>query len=642
MRYAFSVLPNGATFLALTATIAIGSATSPNASLAQTAPKTMAEWTTPGGTDQGTRYSGLKDITADNAATLVEEFSFSTTTRNSHQGSPLVVGTGDKATMYVVTPFPNKLIAVNLKDRSSWTYSPNPRSFATGLTCCDVVNRGAAYGVIDNGGPNNGKGVVVYTLLDGNVVAVDTATHAQLWRTKVADPWKGETLNTPTIVIPVDSFKNTAISNYPITKVVVFGSSGSEMGVRGSVRALDLATGKLVWQAYGTGPDKDVKIDSSTVAPFDKDRNSVNGADQGVTSWPTSGAATWQHGGATSWAWVTYDPDTKTLFYGTSQPGTFNPEMRMGGKTNDNKWGASIFARDPRTGVAKWVYQLVPWDNWDYDTVNESTVVDLNVDGSQKKVIVHFSKNGIAYVMDRVTGKLLSAKAYGDLNWAKPVDSDGNYVDLHTGLPTVNPDKQTIGGSNNKKAGDITDYICPSAFGVKDWEYSAFSPDTNLFYFGAHNMCMSYEPLQVNYIAGTPFVGVSIGITPHKDANGAYEVNKMGEFVAFNPVTGLRAWTIPEAKPVFGGALVTAGKVVFYGTLDKHFRAVNAETGGIIKSWDLECGVTSAPITFLGADGKQRVAITTGLGYLNGGFAGGKCPASDSSTSGMVHVYKLQ
>ena len=136
-------------------------------------------------------------------------------------------------------------------------------------------------------------------------------------------------------------------------------------------------------------------------------------------------------------------------------------------------------------------------------------------------------------------------------------------------------------------------------------------------------------------------VGVSIGITPHKDSTGAYEYGKMGEFVAFDPVKGKRVWEIPEAKPVFGGALVTAGNVVFYGTLDKHFRAVDASTGNIIKSWDLECGVTSAPITFLGADGKQRVAITTGLGYLNGGFAGGKCPASDSSASGMVHVYKL-
>jgi len=337
---------------------------------------------------------------------------FSTDTKNSHQGSPLVVGTGDAATMYVVTPFPNKLIAVSLKDKTiAWTYSPNPQSFAKGLTCCDVVNRGASYSVIDNGGPNNGKGVVVYTLLDGNVVAVDIATHNQLWRTKVADPWKGETLNTPTIIVPVDSFKNATVSNDPITKLVVFGSSGSEMGVRGSVRALDLATGKLVWQAYGTGPDSEVKIDGATKPYFAKDR----GSDQGTTSWPSS---LWQQGGATSWAWVTYDPDTKTLFYGTSQPGTFNPEQRIGGVTRDNKWGASIFARDPKTGVAKWVYQLVPWDNWDYDTVNESTIVDLSFDGgaTKRKVIVHFSKNGVAYVMDRSTGELLSAKSYGDLN----------------------------------------------------------------------------------------------------------------------------------------------------------------------------------------------------------------------------------
>jgi lanthanide-dependent methanol dehydrogenase len=561
--------------------------------MAQAAPPhTGAEWWTAGGTQQGTRYSGLTEITAANAGGLTEEFSYPTGVKNSHQGSPLVVGN----TLYIVTPFPNNLISVDLTSHSqNWIYYGNAAQFSKGLTCCDVVNRGGAYGVV------NGKGVVVYTLLDGHVVAVDASTGKEVWKVKVADPWAGETLNTAPIIA---------------NDKVIFGSSGSEMGVRGSVRALHLATGKLAWQAYATGPDAEVLIDSSTKPWFQKDK----GANLGVTTWP---GTLWKQGGGTSWAWVTHDPDTNTIFYGTSQPGTFNPTMRQlsPGTPGDNKWAASIFARDADTGKAKWVYQLVPWDNWDYDAVNESTVVDLplGAGGALRRVIVHFNKDGFAYILDAATGQLVSANPFSDANWATGID-------LNTGYPNVVASKLT-------QEGQRTDYICPSAFGAKDWEYSAFSPVTGLFYFGAHNMCMNYEPLRVNFIAGTPFTGADLGIVPHKDAQGAIEPN-LGEFVAFDPVKGQRKWTIKENTPVFGGALVTAGNVVFYGTLDKKFKAVDANTGAELFSATLECGVTSAPITFTGSDGKQRVAITTGLGRLNGAFSGsGPCPAISSGES---------
>ena len=269
--------------------------------------------------------------------------------------------------MYVVTPFPNKLIALDLAHpgKALWTFNPQPAGYARGLTCCDIVNRGAAYA----------DGLVVYTLLDGNVVAVNALTGAQAWRTKVAEPWNGETLNTAPIIV---------------NGKVIFGSSGSEMGVRGSVRALDLKTGKLVWQAYATGPDAEVLIDANFHPYFAKDR----GANLGVSTWP---GTMWKQGGGTSWAWITYDPELNLIFYGTSQPGTFNPDMRPG----ENKWAATIFARNPDTGKAAWAYQLVPHDNWDYDAVNEDTVVDLPIGGVPRKVIVHFNKNGFAYILDR-------------------------------------------------------------------------------------------------------------------------------------------------------------------------------------------------------------------------------------------------
>lgn len=537
--------------------------------------QTGAGWFTAGGTQQGTRFSGLNEITPLNAATLVEEFSFPTGTKGSHQGSPLVVGN----TMYVVTPFPNKLIALNLRapTRPVWTFDPRPAGFSRGLTCCDIVNRGAVYA----------NGMIIYTLLDGNVVAVNARTGAQVWKTKVANPWLGETLNTAPIVV---------------RDKVIFGSSGSEMGVRGSVRALNVTTGQLVWQAYSTGPDASVLIDSTFRPYFAKDR----GANLGVSTWPTN---MWRYGGATSWAWITYDPALNLIFYGTSQPGTFNPDMRPG----DNKWATTIFARNPDTGKAVWAYQLTPHDNWDYDATNESTVVDLTIGGVLRRVIVHFDKNGFVYTLDRATGQLISARPFSVVNWATGIN-------LGTGLPDVVPTKLTHEGA-------VTSNICPSAFGAKDWEYSAFSPITNLFYFGAINMCMSYEPFKVVYIAGTPMIGANLGVAPGPGGN-------MGEFVAYDPVRGVRAWTIKEPFPVFGGALATAGGVVFYGTLDKKFIARDARTGRLLFSRQLECGIASAPITFTGPDGRQRVAITTGLGWLNGAFVGGPCPAGTTFASG--------
>ena len=551
----------------LAAALLLAATVLPGVAVAQTG----AEWTTAGGTPQGTRYSKLAGINTTNAGKLVEEFAYPTGTKGSHQGSPLVVGT----VMYVVTPFPNKLIALDLTHPGTalWTFNPQPAGFARGLTCCDIVNRGAAYA----------NGLVVYTLLDGNVVAVNAKTGTQAWRTKVADPWNGETLNTAPIIV---------------NNKVIFGSSGSEMGVRGSVRALDLATGKPLWQAYATGPDAEVLIDGGFHPFYQKDQ----GQDLGATSWPVN---MWRHGGATSWAWITYDPSLNLIFYGTSQPGTFNPDMRPG----DNKWGATIFARNPDTGKAAWAYQLVPHDNWDYDAVNEDTVVDLPIGGVTRKVIVHFNKNGFAYILDRATGELVSANPFSFANWATGID-------LHTGLPHVVAAKDT-------HQGVVTSNICPSAIGAKDWEYSAWSPATQLFYFGAHNMCMNYEPLKVLYIAGTPFTGASLGIVPGAGGN-------MGEFVAFDPVKGQRAWTVTEPLAVFGGALVTAGNVVFYGTLDRQFKALDAQTGKLLFSAKLECGIASAPITYTAPDGKQRVAITTGLGFLNGGFAGGNCPAGST------------
>lgn len=566
-----------------------------------------AQWTTPSGTLQGTRYSQLGDITAANAGTLVEEFSFATGSRATHQGQPLVVGD----TMYLVTPFPNRLIALDLANPGAvrWTFKPRVNEYARGVACCDVVNRGAVYA----------KGLVIYNVLDGATVAVDARTGRQVWRTKLGNPAAGETLTGAPIVVR--------------NKVIV-GNAGGELGIRGWVQALDLATGKPAWKAYNTGPDADVKIGKRFKAFYAKD----SGRDLGSSSWP---GTLWKQGGSTAWAWFTYDPGLDLLYYGTGNPGVWNPDMRPG----DNKWGASIFARDPDTGEAVWAYQLTPHDGWDYDAVNESIVADLTIQGQPRKVIVHFNKNGFAYTMDRATGEVLVAETFGEVTWADKVDRD-------TGAPVVSD-------GMSPHQGQVTSRICPSPLGLKDWEPSAYSPKTGLFYVPAINFCDNLEPLKALYIAGTPFMGADVNFVP---GTGGYG----GELIAWDAATGTRKWSVQEKLPLYGGVLATAGNVIFYGTLDRWFKAVDARSGKLLFQKQLECGIVGNPMTYTAPDGGQRVAVYTGVGWLAGGFAGGNCPAGRSSgedktssrsypapsdpaekaaasaaTSGMLHVFKL-
>lgn len=563
-----------------------------------------AEWTTPSGSLQATRFSSLDQIDTSNVGRLVEDFAFATGSKATHQGQPLVVGT----TMYVVTPFPNKLVALDLAHggQVKWTFTPKVNEFARGVACCDVVNRGAVYA----------KGKVIYSVLDTAVVAVDAVTGKQVWRTRLGDPTTGETLTGAPIVVK--------------DKVIV-GNAGGELGVRGWVQALNLATGAVVWKAYNTGPDVDVKIGSKFKPFYAKDK----GTDLGATTWP---GTMWKQGGSTAWAWFSYDPGLDLLYYGTGNPGVWNPDMRPG----DNKWGATIFARLPDTGEAVWAYQLTPHDGWDYDAVNESIVADLSVDGRARKVIVHFNKNGFAYTLDRATGEVIKAGKLGQVTWA-------DHVDKTTGAPVVKAGMMP-------REGATTANICPSALGAKDWEPASYSPATGLFYVPAINLCNSMYPMKAVYIAGTPFMGNDLSFAPGK---GGY----MGELVAWNAATGKRAWSVPEPLPLYGGTLATAGDLVFYGTLDKHFKAVDARSGRVLFDKQLECGIVGNPMTFVGADGRQRVAVYTGVGWLAGGFAGGKCPgggseddederdgattaragtaASAAPTSGMVHVFRL-
>jgi len=590
------------------AALAIATIVIVHAVVSAQAPAAGGEWTTPAGTLEGTRFSALNQITAANVGQLREEFRFTTGVQAGHEGAPLVLGN----TMFVVGPFPNRLFALDLNQpgRTRWVFDPRADRFAQAKACCDVVNRGAVAADAAVGK------VIIYNVLDNTTVAVNAATGREVWRTKLGDPATGQTMTMGPIVIR--------------DKVFV-GNSGGEMGVRGFIAALSVNTGKEVWRAWSTGPDADVRIGSRFNPFYAKDRGTNLGA---AATW--NGTTMWQRGGGTVWGWLTFDPATNLLFYGTSNPGVWNPDIRLG----DNKWSAAIFARDPDTGDAIWAYQVTPHDAWDFDGVNENIAVDLTVDTVPRKLLVHFDRNGFAYTMDRRTGEVLKAEKFVEhVNWA-------DRIDLVSGKPVESvPSKRTHEGVNVRD-------ICPGAPGGKDYQPAAYSPDTKLFYVPTNNICMDYEALKVNYIQGTPFVGASVLMKP-----GLGDTHR-GAFIAWDAATATKVWGIEERFPVWGGALATAGGVVFYGTMDRWFKAVDAKSGKVLFQVQLESGIVGNPMTYTGPDGKQRVAIYSGVGGFAGAVVSGRLSTDDpyaalgavgvmadlpqfTPPGGAVHVFRL-
>jgi PQQ-dependent dehydrogenase (methanol/ethanol family) len=516
------------------------------------------EWTSQARDFANTRFSPLDQITADNVGRLKVAWTFSDGTQYGHEGAPLVVGD----TMYVVSPYPNTAYALDLTKPGpaiKWQYDPNPSPLAIGKACCDAVIRGWAYS----------DGMLIYNLLDDHVIAVDAATGKELWRTLMDDPTKGVTMTQSAFVAD--------------GKVFV-GNSGGEMGVNGWLAALDTKTGKELWRAHAVGPDKDVLIGAGFKPFYDW----MVGKDLGVTTWP---ADAWHTGAGSAWGFVSYDAKTRTIYYGTSNPGPRVPAQRPG----DNLWTSTMFARDPDTGMAKWAYQFTPHDQWDYDGVNEAVLLDMPINGKMRQTLVHFDRNTYAYTIDRTTGEVLSAANFAYQNWSTGFD-------MKTGRPIVNP-------AQEPKPGVQLDKICPPDIGQKDWEPPAFSPTTGLLYVGVFNLCMKLTDHVVSYIAGTPYDGMEMerSSVDGKDGN-------WGAFIAWDPAHAKKIWEIPEKFMVMSGAIATASNLVFYGTTDGWFRAVDAWTGKVVWSQKLGSGIIGQPMTFLGPDKRQYVAVAAGVG----------------------------
>lgn len=529
------------------------------------APKDHGSW----------RYSTLEDINSGNVGNLKLAWTFSTGTERGLEAAPIVV----KNTMYIVTPWPNTVFALDLTKPGGppkWTFNPNPSPSAKGVACCDWVNRGGVYF----------DGKFIFNTLDGNTIALDANSGKELWRTQLGDIHHGETLTMAPIVAK--------------GKVLV-GNSGGEFGVRGWLTALDANTGKIAWKAFATGPDKDVLIGPRFKPFYAQDR----GQDLGVKSWPPDA---WKIGGGGMWGWISFDPELNLLYAGTANPGPWNPDERPG----DNKWTAGIFARDIDTGEAVWFYQWSPHDLYDYDGINENVLVDLPINGQQRKVLLHPERNGYLYVLDRATGEVLSAKPFGHIT-----TSTG--VDLKTGLLQYVEERKP-------RFGQVVRNMCPTAPGAKDWQPSSFSPKTGLLYIPHNNLCMDVEDTEVSYIQGTPYVGANVRMYRGPGGHG-------GEFSAWDPVQGKAVWKLTDHFPIWSGALSTAGNVVFFGLMDGTFKAVDALTGKELWKFQTESGIIGQPVTYKGPDGKQYVAILSGVGGWAGAIVSGGLDGRDPSAA---------
>src|SRR5216683_3354082 len=531
------------------------------------------------------RYSKLTQINAQNVGKMQVAWMFSTGVLRGHEGSPLVVN----GTMYIHTPFPNKVFALDLDTQKiKWRYEPKQDAAVIPQMCCDTVYRGLAYA----------ENKIFLQQADSTLVALDAGTGKVIWSVKNGDPKVGAVnTNAPHV------FKDKVFT----------GISGGEWGVRGFLAAYDINTGKQVWKAYSTGPDNEMLVDPDKTVTWTDGSLKPVGKDSSIKTWQGD---QWKIGGGTTWGWYSYDKALNLMYYGTGNPSTWNPSQRPG----DNRWSMTIMARDVDTGMAKWVYQMTPFDEWDFDGVNEMILADINVKGKPTKALVHFDRNGFGYTLDRTTGALLVAEKYDPkVNWA-------THVDMKTGRPQVvkQYSTQAQGQDVNSKG------ICPAALGTKDQQPAAYNPANKMFYVPTNHVCMDYEPFKVEYTAGQPYVGATLSMFPAPGSHGG-----MGNFIMWDAGTGKIVKSKAEKFSVWSGALVTAGGIACYGTLEGYVKCVDANdiTKELYK-FKTPSGIIGNLNTWQ-YKGKQYIGVLSGIG----GWAGiGLAAGLEKDTDGLGAV----
>jgi len=545
-------------------------------------------WAMQAGDMYNQRYSKLEQINAQNVGKMQVSWMFSTGVLRGHEGSPLVVN----GMMYIHTPFPNKVFAVDLDTQKiKWRYEPKQDVAVIPQMCCDTVYRGLAYA----------ENKIFLQQADSTLVALDAGTGKVLWSVKNGDPKVGAVnTNAPHV------FKDKVIT----------GISGGEWGVRGFLNAYDINTGKQVWKAFSTGPDAEMLIDPDKTMTWTDGALKPVGKDSSLKTWRGD---QWRTGGGTTWGWYSYDKALNLLYYGTGNPSTWNPAQRPG----DNKWSMTVMARDVDTGMAKWVYQMTPYDEWDFDGINEMILADINVKGKPTKALVHFDRNGFGYTLDRTSGALLVAEKFDPaVNWATGVD-------MVTGRP------QTVARFSTARNGaDVNSKgICPAALGSKDQQPAAFNPKNGMFYVPTNHVCMDYEPYKVDYVAGQPYVGATLSMFPAPGGT------NMGNFIVWDAGTGKIVQSKSEKFSVWSGALVTAGGIVCFGTLEGYLKCVDAnDVNKELFKFKTPSGIIGNVFTYV-HKGKQYLGVFSGIGGWAGiGMAAGL--EKDQDGLGAVGGYK--
>jgi len=488
------------------------------------------------------RFSTLNQINKETIKNLVPVWNYSLNDDRSEESQPLVY----QGVIYLTTH--NATIAVDAKTgKQIWKSKVEYPAETPRIVCCGIINRGAAL--------YDGK--VFRTTLDANVIALDAKTGKELWRQKAADIKEGYSMTVAPLVAD---------------GVVITGISGAEFGTRGFIDGWDPATGKRLWRTYSI-PTPD---------------------EPGGDTWKGD---TWKLGGGSTWITGSYDPDLNTVYWGIGNPGPFNAAVRPG----DNLYTCSVLALDPKTGKIKWHYQFSPNNPFDYDSVAEMVLADMNVEGKPTKVLMDANRNGFFYVLDRTNGKLLAANPYVKVNWATGID-------MKTGRPI-----ETDVAKDARDGKKVTVY--PSILGGKNWEPMSYNPQTGLAYANTLAFGGRYKAEPVTFKQGEWYLGMDL-TDPWEWGDGP-----RGHLKAIDPLTGKAKWEAPSDIPRFSGVLSTAGGVVFTGALTGEFEAFDAENGKKLWQFQTGSGIEGQPVTWQ-QDGVQYVAVTSGYGGVYSLFSG--------------------
>jgi quinohemoprotein ethanol dehydrogenase len=540
---------------------------------------TSKDWPTYGADYGETRYSKLAEITATNIKDLGLVWTYNLESTRGVEATPLVVD----GVMYVTASW-SVVHAIDVRaGKRLWSFDPKvPRSYGE-KGCCDVVNRGVALY----------KGRVYVGSFDGRLIALDAVSGEKVWEKDTV----------------IDHTRPYTITGAPrvVNGLVIIGNGGAEYGVRGYVTAYDAASGAQKWRWF-TVPGDPSK-------PFEDDSMK-----KAAATWDPS-AKYWEAGGGgTAWDTITFDPDLKLVYIGTGNGSPWS-QKRRSPSGGDNLYLSSIVALNVDTGAYVWHYQETPGDNWDYTATQPMILADINIAGKPRKVILHAPKNGFFFVIDRTDGKLISAKNFVPVNWAKGFGKDGRPIEI----PKARAD-----GPNDS---------IPGPYGAHNWHSMSFNPTTGLVYLPAQNVPLNLMDdkewkhgavLDGRLATGSGWnTGMVINAKPPTS-------KPFGRLLAWDPVNQREAWRVEHVSPWNGGTLTTAGNLVFQGTADGRFVAYNARSGK--KVWEVPTGtgIIAAPSTYL-VDGKQYVSIAVGWG----GAYGTSQRATEKIGKGTVFTFAL-